>query len=690
MNREKTHNAPRRDNRKFWKFLFITIVIAAVMLVIAGRLFSIQVLDSAKYREKAKRQHESRIELPAERGGIYDRNGNKLAVNIKKISVAVDPTVLKNKDKICSVIARRLNLSKNTLLSRIKNAKDEFVYLVRGIDKDRLIDLYEINDNGLIIIPESRRYYPYGDAAAQITGCTDVDNKGLTGLELSMDTILSGKAGYMMMYRDGLGRLRPSPELPSMEPQNGKMVKLTLDIKLQRIVNYELGEAIRETGAENGTVIAINPGTGEILAMASYPGYNPNKLGESSGRGMKIKSISEVYEPGSTFKAVTASAAIEEGIVKESDVYSGYNGVRTFSQFTIRDVHPLGKATFREAMIHSSNIIFSEIANKIPDRRFYKYIRDFGFGISLDIDLPGEVTGNVQKPDDFYSSSKRYIGFGYGISATPLQMLCAYATIANKGELMKPYVVGSITDAEGNESYKANPVKIRRVISENTATRVSKLITSVVDSGSGRGARIPGFQIAGKTGTTQQIIEGKYSKSAYTASFAGFFPADYPQVAMIVVLNKPKSAYYGGAVAAPVFKKIVLAWLSLNPMNDAVRPGGKNTIPDFKGFSREEAEAMAKISGFTLSFTGKGDVITGQDEKPGVKLNKGRRINLSLQDVSSPEKVTKIKLSGWDKSSALKLLSRSGLEIKTYGKGMVQSAVFSFDTTGYTCTLICN
>lgn len=325
------------------------------------------------------------------------------------------------------------------------------------------------------------------------------------------------------MKRDAVGNLYPTVEMSDKHIVKGDNVALTLDIELQRIAEYELAEGIMESHAEGGTVIAIHPATGEVLAMASYPTFDPNHNNNILPEAMRLQGITDIYEPGSTFKLITACALIEEGILKPDSKVNGMGGSYRIGNYEIKDSHPMYKMSFSEALEQSSNIVFAKNSDNLSSDKFYKYARDFGFGIFLGIDLPGEVSGILKKPSAFDASTKRFMAYGYELGATALQVVNAYATVANRGIMMRPYVIKSIIDNDGGTIMYNKPQRIRSVISNKTSMIVKDMLCGVVDRGTGQEAKIDGIRIAGKTGTAQQLIDGKYSKQAYTASFAGFF-----------------------------------------------------------------------------------------------------------------------------------------------------------------------
>lgn len=563
---------PGQPRKKFWKFWLLMILINIGFVVVIVRLFSIQVLDTGFYKEKARRQHETEIDLKPKRGEITDRNGKVLATDVNSLSVAIDPEIFNSNDsheklaeKLSKVLSKHTGKSKDSFHDRISNAKGSFAWLARGLNYGAFNELSELDRRGVIIVTEPRRLYPWGEVGAQVIGCTNIDNEGINGAEKYWDNLLRGKAGYMLMNRDAKGILRPSAELPVVPPTNGKSIKLTIDIQMQEIAEYELKKGVLDFGAESGMVVAVDPKTGEVLAMASYPGYDPNNFAEENSGTMRNRALTDVYEPGSTFKLITAAAALEKNAVSTGEVFDAYNGVMQLDDYSIRDDHPLGKITFAEAMLNSSNIVFAQVANRLDGKYFLQSMQNFGFGKQLKIELPGEVTGKIPKVERMNSTGKRYAGFGYGISVTALQMIYAYAAIANGGSLMRPLIIKSVKDEDGVEYPGQKPEAINRAASPATVKLLDTLLCDVVDKGTGKLARINGLRMAGKTGTSQQLIGGAYSKSDYVASFAGFFPVGNPRVAMIVIIEKPRVNYYGGATAAPVFRNIALRWINSMP-----------------------------------------------------------------------------------------------------------------------------
>ncbi len=688
------------QKKKYWKFWLTMFFLNLGLLVVIYKLLMIQVVNVEEYHVKAKKQHQSKINLSAERGNIYDRYNKLIASNIESVSIAVDPRHLQNKKKVIEIISKNYGVPASKLNTKITNSKSAFVWIIRGVDPTLSKELEALNDKGVILINEPKRIYHYGGIAAQIVGFCDIDNKGLSGIELKWDTLLKGKPGYMIVNRDGLGKLRQAADLPVIPAQHGHSIKLTLDIELQRIVENELRTGVINSGAESGTLVAIEPETGDILAMASYPGYDPEDISRHSPSSMRTRAITDVLEPGSTFKVITAAAAMEEKIVSENDIYNGYGGTLQFKEYTIRDVHGYGMITFKKAMEVSSNVVLSTVASKIPDNTFYKYIRDFGFGLEYGIEIPGEVSGRLRKRDDFSATAKRYIGFGYGISATSLQMANAYSTIANGGELMKPYLVKSVfREDTGEEFYSAKPIRIRRVISDSTAKRLTSILESIVQNGTGKAAIVDGMKIAGKTGTAQQLVDGKYSKSNYNASFAGYFPADNPKLAMIIVIDKPRASIYGGATAAPIFKNIALRWSAINShiyerdsiQSDTLSVTVKDSVlvPQLVGLNTKTAINFCNAKGLNLKIKPDDKIIISQNPTAFSRVRKGTIVSV-IASLPTDSTAGKPNIIGLSIRQALNVISKIQYNPIVIGSGIVKSVKWNPEGKSKSCIIYCN
>ncbi len=695
--------------QKLWKVYIVFAIIAIGMFAVLAKLFKIQIMDAEYYRNKAHKQHESKVLLSAYRGNIYDRNGLLIASSVARYSFASDPTLLKKKediDSIATAISETSNLDKQSIIDKIKSHKGSFLWLIRNAPDNTSNRLLKYSGKrGFIVREVPGRNYSFADAASQIVGCTDVDNKGLTGIELSLDKVLKGKDGYAIMNKDARGRLRPLADMPKVDPVHGNSVQLTIDVVLQRIVEFELKQGVENSAAESGTIVAVNPATGEILAMASYPNFDPNDLTTLDNNRLRNRSITDIYEPGSTFKMITAAAGIEEGLIHPEDMVDGMNGAMAFKDFTIIDDHPIGKVSFKEAFAKSSNIVLSTLAYNIPVTKFYKYIRDFGFGISTGIEIPGEISGKLKSIEQFDASARRFAGYGYGIAVTPLQLAMAYAAIANDGVLHKAYIVKNIFNTEGQAIVENKPQKIRNIVSELTAQKVKDLLVNVVDNGTGINAKIPGIKIAGKTGTAQQLVNGSYKEKKYTASFAGFFPADNPKLAMVVILDKPQNNYYGGSVAAPIFRNIAQRWISMLPdllLDQGSKPfkhSDSVKVPNLKGLNYGAAARILKIYGLTAASadTSATKVVIRQDPAPGAFVYKntpiyfGSTIASDSLMIANPTLAANLRpnVIGMTARRAINILHKNRIAVNMKGSGKVVEQRWSGTASSPVCTLFC-
>ncbi len=680
-----------------YKLLILLALFVAGFAAVAARLFTVQIVDGADYRERARKQYEARLPLAADRGSIYDRNDNEIATTVLKLSIAVDPKVVQHPERICRVLDSLTAKSAESYLAKIRQASGSFVWLERALDGVEYSSLADMDDPGLIRRWESSRHFAYGTLASQVVGFTNVDNKGLSGIELHWDSLLHGTPGYAIVQRDGRGNKRRKPDLPTIPPRKGSSIILTLDMNVQGIVESELRAGVLNAEAESGTAIGIIPATGEILAMASYPTFNPNDISTASDELARNRSITDMYEPGSTFKVVSAAALLEEELLSEVDTVDGHSGALEMHEHVIRDEVALGRVSFTDAVVHSSNIVFAEQVRNITADRFYKYVRDFGFGIYLGLDLPGEVRGRVLKPREFDPSTKSFMAYGYGLAATALQIVNAYATVANEGVMMKPYIVSALRNEEGDNSLEVEPQTIRRVIRPEVARALTRLLCQVVERGSGKEARVAGLAIAGKTGTAQQLRDGAYSKRDYTASFAGFFPADQPELALIVMLNKPRRGYYGGKVAAPIFRQIARRLVSAGlieapPPDEALAdaPAGDSAsgvplvrVPDIRGLAAADARALLHRSGLRIVTDFRDGIVQEQQPLPGAELEKGREVQALLRSSlvtaradSSPALLRlhdrRPDVRGMTLRRALNILHAARVKVRVQGSGVVR------------------
>jgi cell division protein FtsI (penicillin-binding protein 3) len=577
------------------------------------------------------------VALPAYRGAILDRSGHLLASNTMFVSFGADPVMLGPQAGALSArFARVFGRPAGDYLRRIRGGR-RFVWLERKVDPRVAARINPAQFPGLIRVEEPQRLYHEDELAGQVIGFTSVDNHGLSGIELQYDAFLRGTDGYMIMQRDGLGRNHLAVDFPRVEPVNGSTVELTVDAALQAIAERELRHGVERTGARSGLVVMMDPTTGEVLALSHAPPLNPNRAARATPEVMKPRSITDVFEPGSVFKLVTAAAALEHDIVPPSgrfDAEQGSYSVRGRPQ-PITDTHPHGIITFREAMEVSSNIVMAKISDRVGVERFYTTARDFGFGIATGIELPGEVSGGLKKPTQWSATSLNSMAYGYEVGVTPLQIAAAYAAVANRGVLVKPWIVRRVVDAGGETLHEGAPQIIRRVISARTADTLSSLLCGAVERGTGTLARIPGVRIAGKTGTSRKMADGKYEIGVYTASFVGFLPAEDPRLLCLVMLDAPRAGgYTGGTASAPIFNAIVTRALASSSRFDTrieePKIAGRETlvVPDVTAMTGDAAEQTLEDHGFEVERQSGSGLVLGQSPSPGTRVERGATVRL--------------------------------------------------------------
>ena len=557
---EDPKEIPFKKSRK--RAVALNTIIFFGFAVILLRLVDLMILSHEKLSERADRQYIREKTLTPQRGLIWDRKMREMATNVEADSLYGVPSKMKDTRNLSRDLAPLVNMSSKKLnMTFLKKKTRGFIWIDRKMDMETARDIRMLLDklgyDALGLVPESRRFYPKGRTASHILGFTDIDNKGIAGIELMYNKYLKGEVRNVSIGTDARGN-RLSSDIKGAV--SGNNLLLTIDEGIQYIVERELSNAMTEWKAKAAVAIMMNPGTGEILAMANMPAYNPNNAGESRDYARRNRAITDLYEPGSTLKTVLAAAALEEEVVdldEEFDVSKGYIVV---GGKAIRDVHPHEVITFQEVIQKSSNVGAVQIGLKLGEEKYYRYLRSFGFGEKTGIDFPGEVRGILRQIKDWSGTSLAALSIGQEIGVTPLQLLRAYAAIANDGVLMKPYIVSDIISPGGDIVKRVAPERERRVVSADTAETVRDILKMVVEEGgTAERAYVRGNLVAGKTGTAQIFDPGtgRYSRNKYVSSFVGFVPADNPGIALIVVVYEPEGSAYGGVVAAPVFKKII-------------------------------------------------------------------------------------------------------------------------------------
>ena len=546
----------------------ICIGLAVLFSIYSGRLVHLQVGMHGKYSEMAAESTAKKKDIPAQRGLITDSRGEVLALNVPIYQVIADGKLLRETKAdlpvLSAILARHLSMDAAQLLEKIDSA-DPYIPLRDKVDAVTVSalksDIREARVRGVMFEAQPQRSYPSEDRLAHVLGFLNREGRGVQGVEMMMEPYLRGENGFVFTERDRTGREIVAYRGMRREARDGMTVELTVDMALQEIVERELDDAYRQLKPNMITAVFVRPGTGEVLAMATRPAFNPNQPGQADVETTKNRAVIEMFEPGSTFKIVVIAAALNENAVTPASMFHCENGNFHYAGRTLRDVKAYGPLSVHDIMVKSSNIGCAKIAMQIGADTFHEYIRRFGFGERTGIGLPGEIHGIVRPRHSWSGLSITRIPMGHEVAVTPMQSVMSLAVVANGGNMMLPQIVRSVKDGSGREVVSFRPQVVRRVISEQAAASVAASLSDVVsDRGTARHAAITGFQVAGKTGTAQRVDpKGGYTPGKYVVSFAGYFPASRPEVAGIIVVDDartPGGLNYGGTVAAPIFSRI--------------------------------------------------------------------------------------------------------------------------------------
>ena len=644
-------------------------IFTVLFALVALRALDLAVLRGPALARLAAMQHHQRIELLPHRGPIVDRSGDPLALSVDVPSIYVRPRELRaaGADARLPALATALHMPPRALRAKLASSQP-FVWLKRQALPREAETVARLELPGVYTVTEGRRFYPHGNLAAHVLGFVGVDSQGLEGLEQRYDRVIRGEAQYLEFDRDARGREMFTGGVGAA-PDQGNRLELTLDAAIQEATERELQSGVAAARAVGGAAVVLDPATGEVLALANVPTYNPNEPGDAADKRwrdrVRNRAITDPYEPGSTFKAVLAAAAIEEHLVTPGELFFCEHGRFQAGGRTIHDAHPYGWLSFAEVIQFSSNIGATKVGERLGRDRYHRYLRAFGFGNRTGIELPGETPGIMRPVESWSRIDLATLSFGQGVSVTPLQMSTAFAAIANGGTLLRPYVVRRIVAPGGEVVLENEPTAVRRVISTRSARTTTELLRRVVEEegGTGTKARLEEFPVAGKTGTAQKVdpTTGGYS-SKRIGSFAGFVPADEPRAVILVLIDEPSTSSYGGVVAAPVFRAIaaaVLKRLGVEPpaptvvarapgaapatprakpaSREAATPANAET-PSFLGLSLREALARAQASGWQVRVTGTG-YVAAQEPMPGTPLLSVHQLALRLapaEAVASP------------------------------------------------------
>ncbi|MGO9014507.1 MAG: peptidoglycan D,D-transpeptidase FtsI family protein [Dissulfurispiraceae bacterium] len=549
--------------------IMVNTIITFTFVAVIFRLADIMLVNHQWFLDKARDQQIKKEIVPVRRGIIFDRKGRELAINLDTESVYCDPAEITSPDRVAAALSQTINNKPDVILTRL-SANNRFNWIERKVSLDETQRIRNMKLGGIGFVPEIKRFYPEGSLASHIIGFVGVDNNGLEGVEKSFEKYLSAVSERVSVVRDAKGNALSDGVRKEIKGNN---IILTIDEGLQYIVEKNLDEAVAQWKASSATVIMMDPNNGEVLAMASRPTYDLNNPSEVTAAKRRNRAVTDCYEPGSTFKIVVGTAALEEGIVNPDTRFDCSAGYIEIGGRKIKDAERHGVLTFKEVIQKSSNVGTIKIGLNLGREKIYSYIRKYGFGEKTDFDLGGEASGWIRPPIRWSGTSIGAISIGQEVAVTPLQVLRAYSAVANGGFLVRPHVVSAISSPAGAVIYKSAN-ESQRIISERTARTFKNILKTVTEEGgTATGAAIDGNEVAGKTGTAQ-LMDPKtkrYSKDKYVSSFVGFVPADDPRIAMIVVIQEPQGSIYGGLVAGPVFKQIAnesLSYLSV-PRDDS-------------------------------------------------------------------------------------------------------------------------
>lgn len=631
------------DKKVDQRLKIFVIAVFIIFIIIILKVFYIQVFEYDKLNDLASDLWSRNLPIEADRGKIYDRNGVVLADNVTTTSLVLIPSQIKDKKYATEKLSEILNVSYDTMRQHVyKNTSIERVHpFGRRLDYSVAKKIEALNIEGIYLVREAKRSYPYGTMLSHTLGFVGIDNQGLSGIELQYDDYLTGEYGAIKYFSDAKGNKLNLSQVYEA-PSNGVNVTLTINQKIQTSVERELDNAVTKYDPETALAIAMDPNTGEILAIASRPNFDAVNYQdydiETLNRNLPIWAT---YEPGSTFKIITLSAALNEGLVDlDNDTFYDSGSVKVANaKIRCWKAGGHGAQTFLQVVENSCNPGFVELGNRLDKEKLFDYIDKFGFGKKTGVDLNGEAEGIIFDLDKVGPVELATTAFGQGVSVTPIQQITAVSAAINGGTLYKPYIVKSLNDPETNSVIKENtPTKVRRVISKETSSEVRRALESVVTNGSGRSAYIEGYRVGGKTGTAQKVENGQYLVGNYILSFIGFLPADDPQIVVYVAINNPKRVVqYGGVVSAPIAKSILLDSIdALGIEKRKVNTEKKYNWNDKKYYTVENVigktpkEASKVLSNYTVEYSGSGSIVVEQSPEAGTRLEEGSVVRLML------------------------------------------------------------
>ncbi len=623
--------------------ILIMILFFAALIV---NLVDIQILRSEELKYYAQRQQTGVEVIPAERGLIYDRNNVLLVYNRPDVSFFVDLRMISTKAKqdVAKLFSKTLGKSTNYYL-KMMSGKKKTICLEKKVPFEKSRPLKELKRVGYFFKDDPTRVYHYNNLASHLLGYMNNESKGVMGISEYFEESLKGKDGSRLVDKNAIGEIVTVADDNSNPAIPGNNIYLTIDKNYQLILEEELRNGISLYGGSSATGIIMNPNTGEILAIANVDDFNPNEYWKYNDFQRRNRAITDTYEPGSTFKSFTLASLIDQKLCRLNENINVENGHYKFKNVNIRDTHPFNTLNVTGVFEQSSNIGFAKLVQRIDDEKFFKYLRGFGFGNYTSVTLPGETPGRLRKPNEWTKVSKAYLSFGYEISATPIQMITAYSALINGGVLYEPQLIHREVTSDGNLVNEFAPKEVRRVISEETSEVMRNLLAGVVKNGTGKKAFSELIQVGGKTGTSQKLVDGKYSRSEYNSSFIGFFPVEDPQVVCLILINSPDQGKYGGLVAAPIFKNVAERLVSTD-------------IDKFQQYLNPELLRNLKFV---------------EEQNFNEKNSKSETTNVELKKISLSDNNIMPDLKNCSVKDAIFILTKLGIKYKINGSGIIVS-----------------
>lgn len=673
------------------RILTLLCIMCVIFCIIVGQLINLQVVISKDLQARAQTQWTGRSRVSARRGEITDRNGTALALSATAYAVSASPRQVKDPEAFARELAAVLDVDAQTVAQKVGDRTKGGVTLKRQVPRETAQALLKRREelraagntalDGLYLEEDQLRVYPMGAFLTQVLGLTTIDGVGQSGLEKQLDKYLRGKDGLIVSEVDGRGNELPYSVSEYTPPVNGGSVRLTIDAAIQGFAEKAMRECYEVNSAVAVQAVVMDVNTGEVLAMVTKPDYDPNSPPrddvEALTAMMRIRPISDVYEPGSTFKILTSAAALETGVTTPTEGFY-CSGSVTVEGSKIRCWgRPHGAESMAEAIQNSCNPVFVELGLRLGTARLYSYLRAFGLGSRTGIDLEGESAGILISESSVKTVDLARIGFGQSVAVTPLQLICAVSAVANGGNLMRPYIVKEITDAEGNVIERNEPEVAAQPLKEETSALMRELLWAVVERGGGKNARIEGIKVAGKTGTAQIYRDGAISRDAHIGSFIGFAPADSPRVAVLVVVHESAlRPDYGSVTAAPYARQILadtLNYLGIYPEGSAGTASAEMVeVPDVTGLSAGEAVKLLREAGLDALIDGAGQRVVGQLPSTGAAMVKGSQVLLYLEQEQTQEEtdVEVPDVSGMSIVEASRLLASCALGMRIEGSGL--------------------